>query len=222
MLLHGAGSRAGAWHRATFTILGFGNIVMATRTSNGDGGGAFGCVSAAWQAHEGELRGHLRHRLADEHAVDDLLQEVFVKAMRQGQGFCALENPRAWLFRVANNALVDRARTTHSAESIEDHAERLAAAEADAPPPVDALSECLTRVLGELPPDDADILQACDIEGQSQKAFAESRGLSLTAAKSRLLRARQRLRDRMTTACRVRFDPQDGSVSGHDGRVDES
>jgi RNA polymerase sigma-70 factor, ECF subfamily len=195
---------------------------MANGKSKGDPSGVFGCASGAWQAHEGELRGHLRTVSRTSMRWNDLLQEVFVKAMRQGQGFCTLENERAWLFRVANNALLDRVRTTHSAESIEDHAERPVAAEAHAPPPVDALTDCLTRVLGELAPDDADILQACDIERQSQKAYAESRGLSLSAAKSRLLRARRRLRNRMTTACRVRFDPQDGSVSGHDGRVDES
>jgi RNA polymerase sigma-70 factor (ECF subfamily) len=32
--------------------------------------------------------------------------------MRQGQGFCALENPRAWLFQVARHALIDAARLT--------------------------------------------------------------------------------------------------------------
>lgn len=68
-------------------------------------------MSSAWRAHEGELLGYLRHRLSDADAADDVLQDVFVKAMRQGQGFCTLDNPRAWLFQVARNALVDRART---------------------------------------------------------------------------------------------------------------
>lgn len=29
----------------------------------------FACVAQAWQTHEGELRGFLRHRLGDEHAA---------------------------------------------------------------------------------------------------------------------------------------------------------
>ena len=52
---------------------------------------AFACVSLAWQAHEGELRGFLRHRLPDTDAADDLLQDVFLKALRAGQGFCSLD-----------------------------------------------------------------------------------------------------------------------------------
>ena len=45
---------------------------------------SFACVSSAWQAHEGKLLGYLRHRLSDVDAADDVLQDVFVKAMRHG------------------------------------------------------------------------------------------------------------------------------------------
>jgi RNA polymerase sigma-70 factor (ECF subfamily) len=45
-----------------------------------------------------ELRGYLRHRSGLGEEADDLLQEVFIKALRQDILFCAIENPRAWLF----------------------------------------------------------------------------------------------------------------------------
>jgi RNA polymerase sigma-70 factor (ECF subfamily) len=174
----------------------------------------FACVAAAWQAHEGELRGYLRHRLSDTDAADDVLQDVFVKAMRQGQGFCTLDNPRAWLFQVARNALVDRLRVAHPHVPLTDELADTLPLDAQPVAPIDALADCLSRTLGELPADDAAILRACDLEGQTQRAFAEARGLSLPAVKSRLLRARQRLRERLTQACQVRFEA-DGSVAAH-------
>ena len=87
----------------------------------------------------------------------------------------------------------------------------------DGPAPVDALAGCMVRVLQELAPQDAQILRACDLEGQTVRAYASAKGLGLPAAKSRLLRARQRLRERLTDACRVQFDPE-GRVSGHTPR----
>lgn len=177
-------------------------------------GTPFGCVARAWQAHEGELLGYLRHRLADDDAAADLLQDVFVKALRQGEGFCTLDNPRAWLFQVARNALVDRARTSHRAEPLPDDLADTAAPAVEPPEPVDALADCLARTLAELAPDDAAVLQACDLHGQTQREFAAAQGLSLAAAKSRLLRARQRLRERLTQACQVSFEP-DGRVGDH-------
>jgi RNA polymerase sigma-70 factor (ECF subfamily) len=174
----------------------------------------FACVSAAWQAHEGELRGYLRHRLGDDDAADDVLQDVFVKAMRHGIGFCTLDNPRAWLFQVARHALVDRARTAPPTEALGDRVDDTPAPVAEPLAPVDGLAGCLARALGELSVDDAAILRACDLQGQTLRAFAIAQGLSLPAAKSRLLRARQRLRQRIATACQVRFEA-DGSVAGH-------
>lgn len=176
--------------------------------------GSFACVVSAWTSHEAELRGWLRHRLADQAAADDVLQDVFVKALRHQAAFCSLESPRSWLFHVARNALVDRARTAHPAEPIDDHADRLEAPAPELPDPVDALAACLAAALDRLPAKDAAILRACDIDGQSQREFAAAHALSLAAAKSRLLRARQRLRGELVHACGVRFDG-DGKVCCH-------
>ncbi|MDP2005075.1 MAG: sigma-70 family RNA polymerase sigma factor [Rubrivivax sp.] len=181
----------------------------------------FACVAAAWQAHEGELRSYLRHRTADADAADDVLQDVFVKAMQQGQGFCSLHKPRAWLFQVARNALVDRARTAHPHEACTDDMVETTPPNAETPAPVAALAGCLARTLAELAEEDQHILRACDLEGQTQRAFALAHGLSLPATKSRLLRARQRLRDRLTRVCQVSFEP-DGKVCGHAGRSSEA
>jgi RNA polymerase sigma-70 factor (ECF subfamily) len=186
----------------------------STSSTSTSGSASFGCVSTAWQAHEGELLGYLRHRLSDVDAAADVLQDVFVKAMRQGQGFCSLDNPRAWLFQVARNALVDHLRTAHATEPMPDEPAEPAAPPQETLAPVDALTDCLTRCLGELSPDDAAIVRACDLDGQTVRRFGEAHALGLPAAKSRLLRARQRLRQRLTTACQVRFDA-DGSVAGH-------
>lgn len=163
---------------------------------------SYSCVRRAWRAHAGELRGYLAHRLAEREAAEDLVQEVFLRAMRQRQGFCQLDNPRAWLFQVARNALADRLRLGRPEIALPDD---LADAVEECAP-VDALADCLDTVLAALPAEDAEILRRCDIDGMKQRDFAADRGLSLTAAKSRLLRARLRLREQLVTLCGVRFD----------------
>ncbi|WP_018914832.1 sigma factor-like helix-turn-helix DNA-binding protein [Thiomonas sp. FB-6] len=63
---------------------------------------------------------------------------------------------------------------------------------------------------------DRDIVQRCDLDGLTVRAYAESAGLSLPAAKARLLRARKRLRDTLVQRCGVRFDHH-GSARCHAG-----
>ncbi|MBE0550443.1 MAG: RNA polymerase subunit sigma-70, partial [Rubrivivax sp.] len=98
--------------------------------------------------------------MADPDVADDVLQDVFVKAMRQGQGFCTLDKPRAWLFQVARNAVVDRLRTAHAHEPLSDELVEDTPLNAEPMAPVDALAECVRRTLGELPPDAAAIVRA--------------------------------------------------------------
>lgn len=179
---------------------------MSSEASNA----TFSCVLNAWQAHEKELRGYLMHRLGDGHLADDLLQEILLKAMRQEKGFCDIAQKRAWLFQVARNLLVDRVRLQKTEVEVDDDLPQ----QEDERAPVEALDTCLARNLAEISPEDREIIEQCDLLGIKQQAFADARDLSLAAVKSRLLRARQRLRDNLVRNCQVGFDDT-GQVCCH-------
>lgn len=168
------------------------------------------CLMTAWSASKAELLGYLRHRVGHLEDAEEVLQEVFIKAMRQGEQFCAVGNPRAWLFQVARNALADRLRVSRDHVALPDD---LVAPAPEGAPPVDDLSQCLPRVLSELSEEDRLAITFCDIEGKSQQDLADRLGVSLSGAKSRLQRARKRLKARMEQGCRVRYD-ESGKVAG--------
>jgi len=159
-------------------------------------------LTELWHAHERELRGWLLHHTGDPALCDDLLQDVFLRAMRHRADLETLRNGRAWLFEVARNRLTDHFRRTRHAVPLPDD---LPAPET-LPAPVDSLARCLPRVLGELSAEDREAIERCDLGGLSQQAYADQLGISLAAAKSRVQRARKRLRARLATACQVRFD----------------
>lgn len=160
------------------------------------------CLTTAWTQHTPELRGWLRHRLGNPAEADDVLQDLFLKALRQGERFGALHNPRAWLFEVARNLLADRLRVARDTVALP---EDLSAPQ-DEPDTVDTLTTCLARVLSELSAEDREAITLCDLQGMAQAEFARATGLSLSAAKSRVQRARQRLRVQMTLSCQVQVD----------------
>lgn len=161
------------------------------------------CLDTSWKAHTPELKRWALRRLGNPAEVDDFLQDLFLKALRQGDRFCSLENARAWLFEVARNALADRLRVARETVELPD----------DLPQPhdevdtVDQLTACLPRVLSELSAEDREALTLCDLQGVPQADFARMKGLSLSGAKSRVQRARERLRAHMTDACQVRLGP---------------
>jgi RNA polymerase sigma-70 factor (ECF subfamily) len=160
------------------------------------------CLTTAWTAHAPELRGWLRHRTNNAALADDLLQDLFLKALRQGNRFCDLQNTRAWLFEVARNLLADQLRVAHH---MGDLPEDLIAHTEDIDT-VDTLSVCLPHVLSELSSEDREAITLCDLHGMAQADFAQAKGLSLSAAKSRVQRARVRLRTQMSQTCQVQID----------------
>ncbi|MEY2633083.1 MAG: hypothetical protein RIR00_1737 [Pseudomonadota bacterium] len=171
------------------------------------------CILDAWEAHHRELLRFVAGRLGDAQAASDLVQEVFLRASRLERGLCGIDNRRAWLFQVARNLLIDQHRRLRPEIPLapETEAEAALAAPADATAPVERLSECLPRVLAELSAADREAITLCDIEGLSQQGLADRLGLTLPAAKSRIQRARKRLRAQLVTACQVHFDA-DGHV----------
>jgi RNA polymerase sigma-70 factor (ECF subfamily) len=160
------------------------------------------CLLTAWDAHETELRGYLISRIHDRNAAEDLLQDLFIKALAQGSRFCSLDDPRAWLFRVVRNLCTDYRRRQKPLAELPDD---LVAAP-PRQPAVDKLAACLPRALTELSAEDSEALTLCDLDGLSQAEYAQRLGLSLPAAKSRVQRARRRLRAHLREACQVRFD----------------
>lgn len=164
------------------------------------------CLKYAWIEHAAELRGWAARRLDSPAAAEDFLQDLFLKALRQGERFCAVENTRAWLFEVARNALADRLRVKRETVELPDD---LATPHQDIDM-VDQLTGCLPHVLSELAEDDRDAINLCDLQGMAQADFAKLKGLSLSGAKSRLQRARERLRAQMTLACQVTLDHSGG------------
>ena len=109
---------------------------------------------------------------------------------------------------MARNAVADRLRLTR--ETIELPADL--ASEVDEVATVDSLVACLPRVLAELSPEDREAITLCDLQGLPQDEYARRKGLSLPGAKSRIQRARKRLREQLSLACQVRLDAA-GQVS---------
>lgn len=186
------------WFFCVKNVRVVGKTMMEKNVKKVDGS----CVTKAWELHELELRHFLHKKLGDYALVEDLLQDTFVKALAEGRHFCELENVRAWLFRVTRNRLIDYLRTRKDSQPVPE-----GLLEADEfIEPVTTLSACLPEVLRQLSDRDREVIENCDLDGMNQQDFATSRNMTLAATKSRLLRARQKLKEKLKVACQVNFD----------------
>ncbi len=172
------------------------------------------CITTAWDLNEQELRLFLYGKTKNVALAEDLLQDVFVKALANREDFCALENNRAWLFKVTKNRLIDYYRAHKNHEDIDD--QQLQEPQ-EVKAPIVHLSKCLPAALSHLNDEDKNIVQACDLDGMKQADYAKQLGLSLVATKSRIQRARKRLKIALHDACKIVLDEQ-GNVCCFDSK----
>ncbi len=137
--------------------------------------------------------------------AEDAMQEAFLKSFEHLQSFEGNSRFYTWLVRIAvNQALMKLRKRRPNVVSLDeeiDTGEDLVPREVEdwGPSPADRyaqteLSEILTKVIGELDPPFRIVFQLRDIEELSTEETAEALGLSVPAVKSRLLRARLKLR----------------------------
>lgn len=142
--------------------------------------------------------------LRDEDAAADVVQDSLIKAYRALHGFQG-GNFRSWLMRIVANTCYDvlRAQQRHATDSLDDllteqdhtpylvdhaegpesHAERM------------DLNKFIEAGIQALPPDQRLVLVLCDVHGYAYDEIAEIANLPMGTVKSRISRARLRLRD---------------------------
>lgn len=143
--------------------------------------------------HDDRMRGLAYRLLADRHAMDDALQESYLKAYRALHRFKAGSDFGTWLYRITYNACIDelRKRKRHPV-TTEDPTDP----ESSSPGPerVVSASETVRMALAELPVDQRVTVVLVDGEGFDHREAAEILGVAPGTVASRLHRARAALR----------------------------
>lgn len=154
----------------------------------------------AWADLHAAVRAFVARRVRDAHAADDLAQDVMLKVQAQlATQPPAEEKLDGWVFRVARNAVIDHYRARRDASPID--AADAVAAEDDVQTPAAELSLCVRQIIQRLPSEYAEALTLTDLEGLSQQQLADRIGLSLSAAKSRVQRGREKLQAMILDCC---------------------
>lgn len=160
-------------------------------------------IEILWNQLHVRLCRFICSRLADEDDAEDILQEVFLRIHANLTTVRDMKKLESWVYQIARNSIIDyyRSKRTHvelSDYPVEDEDDSL-----DIPV---SLSPYLREVVESLPEPYREALILTEYQGVSQKELSDRLGISFSGAKSRVQRARQKVRDIMLTCCHFEFD----------------
>jgi RNA polymerase sigma-70 factor (ECF subfamily) len=164
---------------------------------------------ALFERHAGAIRRHLLHIVRDEHAAEDLLQDVFLRVWTRVEQWNGQGAFKGWLFRIATNTALNhlRSQRRRPQQPLEAPEDLDGDENSDTPAwlvdnaslgPDKALeaseqSSRLQQIIHDLPEDKREVFRLVHQMEMSLREAADELGIPEGTAKSRLHYARARL-----------------------------
>lgn len=168
------------------------------------------------------LRAYIGRRV-DAAYIDDIVGEILLRVATHRDQFDQADNPMAWLHTVANNLITDhyrrQAAETNALEKLQ-----LEATEMEDLTTADSYQElapCLLPMIESLPDTYREALLQTDIQGLTQAESAAREGMSISGMKSRVQRARDKLKKTLLRCCEIEINRQ-GRIVGYTPRENQS
>jgi RNA polymerase sigma-70 factor (ECF subfamily) len=166
------------------------------------------------QKYQPRVFGTVRRYARRESEVEDIVQEVFIKAFRKLDTFRGTAPFEHWLMRLTVHTCYDFLRAhrrrrelafSDMSDDESDWLERFAADPDTASEHADAARELVNRVLAQLSPAARLVITLHEIEGRSVKEIAALTGWSQPLVKVRAFRARAEMQKCLARIARKKY-----------------
>lgn len=166
-------------------------------------------VKEIWESFDKQLRGFICTKMNNSNECLDVLQDVYLKIIKNIDKISAIENIPSYLNRVAANAVADhyRQRSRKPVLSVDDVNKLVIIDEVNEEDEAvkNCCLQCLEPGIDTLPAKYKEAFILSEVEGIPQKEVAEKLGITLSGAKSRVQRAREKLREEVLKCCYQQF-----------------
>ncbi|MCH7528853.1 MAG: RNA polymerase sigma factor SigZ [Candidatus Marinimicrobia bacterium] len=167
-----------------------------------------------WNDFSWRLRAFILDRIANEEDADDLLQDIFTKIHNNLLHLKDEGRLTAWLFQITRNAIADYYRQlkvqppeqTPATVNVDNQDENALNRE---------VAGWLEPMLDSLPEKYRQALRLTELEGMKQSELARELGISLSAAKMRVLRGRKKLKAVLLDCCHFELDRRGNILHYH-------
>jgi RNA polymerase sigma-70 factor (ECF subfamily) len=158
-----------------------------------------------WREFRDRLKRFILKSIHNSQDAEDILQEVFLKIHRHLHTVQDKTKLTAWIYQITRNAIVDHVRHKKAPVEHLEQAPRMISKPASQTLNREIVA-CLRPMIQSLPVMYREALDLADLKGMTQQQTAAALGLSLPGAKSRVQRARQKLKAMLLDCCHLQSD----------------
>jgi RNA polymerase sigma-70 factor, ECF subfamily len=161
-------------------------------------------VEAIWQQLSNDLHRFILSKVNDKMTADDLLHETFIRLHARIGTLRDETRLQSWIYQVTRNVITDHFRKFKPA--VDDIPDAGAEEQQQDDSVIAEAVQDMIKFMNRMPQEYCEALCLTEIQGLSQKEYAERIGISYSGAKSRVQRARVMLRDMLMKCCHYESD----------------
>lgn len=143
--------------------------------------------SLVYEAYHQDVYRLLYFMSGSKEVSEDLLQNTFINVFKKSGQLKDKNKLKSWIFQIARNQYLDYVKSAYVSKRVEQ--EELEVPDRDQTETVIDL----TQILKKLSPEHREVLILTEMEGMTASEVFEITGISESAVKSRLLRARKEI-----------------------------
>jgi len=172
-------------------------------------------VTTIWTDFHKELKGFILNKTRNPADTDDILQEVFIKIIRNIDKVNQAENLRQYLYGIVRNAINDYFRNKRQIIDNTEIVEKFTEEETQSLN--STIADCCVKpFINKLPDNYRDALLITEFQDISQKELAEKLNISYSGAKSRVQRGKEKLKELILNCCSFQSDTYGNLIDPED------
>jgi RNA polymerase sigma-70 factor (ECF subfamily) len=171
-------------------------------------------TNTIWEDFSVPLKKFIAKRIRNQYDAEDILQEIFCKIHDHIDELKDQSKLYCWVYQIARNVIIDYYRVKKDTVKLTDLPDLELDMSVMDNEIYRELGSCLEVMLQHLPEKYREAILLAEFQQLPQKEIANRLGLSLSGAKSRVLRARNKLRKLLLGCCHIEFDRR-GHIAGY-------
>lgn len=177
-------------------------------------------VENIWNDFNKPLKCFIKRHINNEQDADDILQNVFYKIQANVGNLKDFEKIHAWIYIITKNAITDFYRTQKHELSLVELPDEMVSDSQEEITANHEVAQCLKTMVYSLPEKYKTAIILTEFQNLTQKELSMKLGLSVSGAKSRVQRARNKLKEKLLNCCSFELDHQ-GNIVNYKNKCDE-
>jgi len=159
-----------------------------------------------WEDLNKHLLFFIKKRIKNKEDAEDILQDVYIKLHKNIDALTDEEKLVSWIYQITRNTINDCYKKCYRLKKVEFEEYHIELTQEEEENLNDEILISMKKIIEELPKDSKELIKLYEFEDMSHKEISKKLEIKENTSKSRLKRAKEKLKNQLDECCVFQID----------------